>query len=244
MEPVDSHDVTRRKTALRAAFAGLFVVALAACAYAGSGRSAGGSLAQVRGGSTTLNKIKAKAMSGKPATRGPSSNIGQQIVLIGSNFDDNVSVEFTAFANSTFSVLPIKIQGKKVTVPVPAEVVTGGVRLLDPDSGNSSALTLQIVPKIDTLTPSEVAPGGRLLIDGSGFSPGTMVVFRGISTPVQPTIVSPTRVDIVVPAGAQTGKMSVVTNGGTSKPVKLVVTGSAEAPEPRANNRGGRRGRR
>jgi IPT/TIG domain len=235
MKPVDLHDVTDNRHGARAVAAVLFIAALAVCAYAG-GRSRGAAAVpgQARGGGITLNSLKARAQSGKPAGRGPSANVGQSIVLVGSGFDSNVSVQFTAFANSTFSVLPLKVKGKRVTVAVPAEVVTGGVSLIDPDTGTSGALTLQIVPKIDTLTPTSVAAGGRLLIDGTGFSPDAKVVFRGVRDPVTPAVVSPVRIDVVVPAGAQTGKLSVVTNGGTSKPVKLTIPGSvAEAP-PRA----------
>ena len=49
--------------------------------------------------------------------------------------------------------------------------------------------------------------------------------------------VSPTRIDLVVPAGALTGKIFVRTNGGMSKPTKLTIAPSAEAaaaPAPKA----------
>jgi hypothetical protein len=237
MNRLDTREESGRRSALRIAMGALAVAALSLCAYAGgqTRRAAHPPVATAtKPGGTTLTSIRARAASGKPAKKGPSANIGQQIMLAGSGFDDNVSVQFTAFANSTFSILPLKVKAKKVTVAVPAQVVTGPVRLIDPESGTSAPLTLQIVPKIDTLTPDTLAPGARLLVDGTGFTPNTKVTFKGVNAPVSPTVVSPTRIDIVVPATAQTGKIAIVSEGGTSKPVKLTVVGAATpAPEKR-----------
>lgn len=193
---------------------------LALCAYAGG---------QAKGGGITLDKIKAKAKSGKAASAGPSANVGDPIRLIGTGFDANVSVEFTGFVGSSFAVQPLSVQGRKVQVAVPSQVVTGSVRLIDPESGTSSPLTLQVVPVAQTLTPADPVPGEQLFIDGSGFSRDTKVKFPGVVEPVTPTIVSPIRIDIVVPQGIQNGKMTVVTSGGTSKPVKIKVGGAAAA---------------
>jgi hypothetical protein len=220
---------------VRAAAAACLLAGLAVCAYAGgqTRRAPRPAAAPAKRGGTTLASIRAKATTGRAAKPGPSANVGQQIALLGSGFDNNVSVQFTAFANSTFSVAPLKVKGKRVTIPVPNEVVTGDVRLIDPESGTSDPRVLQIVPKIDTLTPEAAAPGSRLLVDGSGFTHDAMVTFKGVAQPVAPTVVSPTRIDIQIPATAQPGRIQIVTGGGTSRPAKLTVVG-AKAPEPKA----------
>lgn len=147
--------------------------------------------------------------------------------MSGSGFDDNVSVMFTGFADSTWLVRPLEVANRRVDVGVPAQVVTAPVKLSDPEAGLSNALTLQIVPVIDSLTPSTIAPGARLLIDGSGFARDAKVTFKGVAQPVVPTVVSPTRIDIVVPAGAKTGKVVVMTGGGQSKQAKLTIASAA-----------------
>lgn len=218
-------EIKGRRRVVRAAGVLVAVAAFALCAYAG-GRARGAQDTPARGG-VTLTAIKAKAKTGRAAKRGPSANVNQPVRLQGTGFDGNVSVQFTAFANSTFLVRPTEIQARRVTVPVPGQVVTGPVLLSDPEDGQSNTLVLQIVPTITSLSATSIAPGGRLLIDGAGFTPVSKVTFKGVAQPVTPTIVSPTRIDILVPASAQTGKITVVTDGGTSKATKLTVTSQA-----------------
>jgi hypothetical protein len=225
-------------------------VAFGVCAYAGGQARSGlapsapkpGSSRiaaqgrQVRPADATqvkLKKIESSAKSGRAAVRGPSANSGQVIQIAGSGFGDEVSVEFLGFAGSTFTLRPTKVKMNKLTLSVPPEVVTGDVRLIDPAAGASNAAKLQIVPTIATFTPVEIAPGGRLLIDGSGFGRDTQVYFQGVRDPVVPTIVSPSRIDIVVPQGARSGKVTVRTFGGRSAAKKLVVA-SIRAGVPRA----------
>lgn len=198
----------------------LALVSLALCAYAGGQARRPGAAKQT---GVSLTAVKARAKSGRAAKSGPSANVGQEIRLVGSGFDENVSVQFTAFANSTFIVRPLKVKNRRVEIAVPAEVITGAVKLIDPESGSSNTMTLQVVPTVTTVTPATVAPGGRLLIDGAGFTRDATVIFKGVEAPVAPTIVSPSRIDIVVPAGAKSGRITVVTPGGRSKPVKLEI---------------------
>jgi hypothetical protein len=236
--------VTIERQRVRGTFVIAAIVVLGICAYAGgqtkprlaSGTARNAKAAkpatqrdrQVRAADTTqvkLKKIQSSAKSGKAAVRGPSANGGQVIQLAGTGFGEEVSVEFLGFAGSTFNLRPTKVKMGKSTLPVPAETVTGDVRLLDPAAGASNALKLQIVPVISTFTPAEIAPGGRLLIDGTGYSRDTRVFFQGVRDPVAPTIVSPTRIDILVPQGARTGKVSVRTAGGRSAAKKLTIIG-------------------
>lgn len=203
-------------------FLGLLAIAatLAACAYAG-GQARG--QAPAKPAAVVLKAIKSRATSGRAAKSGPSANIGQRIRLNGTGFGDNVSVMFTGFADSTWLVRPLEVKPRRVDVSVPAQVVTGAVKLSDPETGMSNPLTLQIVPTIDTLTPATIQAGARLLIDGAGFARDSRVTFKGVAEPVIPTVLSPSRLDLVVPAGAKTGKISVITGGGTSKAIKLTI---------------------
>lgn len=204
-------------------------MALGLCAYAGGQARRGGAAPAAERDGVALTAIKSRARSGRAAKAGPSANVGQTIRLTGTGFDENVSVEFMAFANSSFLVGAAEVKRKRASVAVPEDVVTGPVKLSDPETGVSNPLTLQIVPEAKTFTPEMPAAGQRLLIDGTGFTPEATVVFKGVDAPVTPTVVSPTRIDLIVPATAQTGKVTVVTNGGTSKPVKLKIAPAAGA---------------
>lgn len=211
---------------VRPALFAAVVGALVVCAYAGGKESA-------QGGAVSLESVRSSAASGSAAGRGPSANIGQEIRLVGTGIPANASVEFTAFANSTFSVGPVNVDARNVTVKVPAESVTGMIRIITPEGGASKTQRLQVVPVIDSLTPAAAAAGGRLLIDGTGFGPDAKVYFKGVTQPVVPTIVSPVRIDIVIPNAAKSGPIVVTTAGGKSRPAKLAI-GSASQPVPPA----------
>lgn len=222
-----------RGSKARPVTAAIVVVLLAGCALAASGRSA----ARPQGG-VALKKIKASARSGKPAAKGPSANSGQEIELVGSGFGDPLTVEFFGFAGSAFTVNPTLVTSKRVLVTVPAEAMTGPVRIRESAAGPSEPRQLQVVPVVTTVPPGPTAPGSRILIDGTGFAYDSRIYFPGVSAPVAPTIASPTRLDVVVPAGARTGKLTVATVGGRSKPVKIVVASSkgvSEAPLPKTS---------
>jgi hypothetical protein len=216
------------------------VIALGACAYAGAQqpRRAGAAADKPR---VTLKPIATTAKSGRRANAGPSANSGQQMQLAGSGFTEAVSVEFLGFAGSPFLISPVKTdEGRGLSIVVPEAAVTGPVRLVDPTAGSSNEIRLQIVPTITTLSPASVAPGARLLIDGSGFTHNATVRFPGVKKPVPPKIVSPTRIDIVVPPGARTGAVTVLTTGGSSNTKPLAVASNREPPkanppQPRRN---------
>lgn len=204
------------------AFAGILVL----CAYSGGRASAQGGM--------SVQSIKSRAKTGKPAGRGPSANVGQEIRVVGSGFPANASVEFTAFANSTFLVGPVTAEPRRIAVDVPNESITGAVRVVTPEGGSSNAQSLQVVPTIKSVTPANPAPGDRILIDGAGFSPDAKVIFKGVAQPVVPAVVSPVRIDVTVPRMAKTGPLVVATTGGKSKPMRLQLAsgGSSQAPAP------------
>ncbi|HLX32291.1 MAG TPA: IPT/TIG domain-containing protein [Gaiellaceae bacterium] len=70
-------------------------------------------------------------------------------------------------------------------------------------------------PTISSFTPSSGASGAAVTINGSNFTGATSVKFNGTSQPTY-TIVSTSKITTTVPAGATTGKISVITGGGTA----------------------------
>jgi hypothetical protein len=200
---------------------GVFAFALLLLTAAGSAFEAEARQSAERA-ALTLKRLSAKAASGKAASKGPSANSGQVIELVGNGFDPSVTVEFFGFAGSAFVVNPTNVTAKRITVSVPEAAVTGPVRVLNGSGGATSSLNLQVVPVVTAL-PDSTREGAQLLIDGKGFSYHTQVFLPGVAGPITPAIASPIKLDLIVPSGIRSGKLTVVTSGGRSKAVRLNV---------------------
>src|SRR5204863_170803 len=70
-----------------------------------------------------------------------------------------------------------------------------------------------VTPTITTFTPTSGAVGKTVIITGSGFTNTTAVKFNNVSSTFR--VVSGTSIKATVPIGASTGKIGVVTPGGT-----------------------------
>ena len=74
--------------------------------------------------------------------------------------------------------------------------------------------TVLSVPKVTTLTPAAATVGTRITIGGMGLTGSSLVTFAGGAEAV-PTAVTPTSLQVVVPAGALTGILSVTNPAGS-----------------------------
>ena len=98
------------------------------------------------------------------------------------------------------------------------------MRLIDPESGTSKPIALQVVPTVATFTPESVKPGDRLLIDGTGFGPDARVAFPGLENPVSPadltaTVYHALGIDPATPIADLLGRVQTVTDG---KPLRAL----------------------
>jgi hypothetical protein len=173
-----------------------------------------------------LDSVKATATLGTPAQGGPSANIGQSITLKGGGLQEGnasfAGYNGTPVTSPLTSIKPAK-KGKAV---VPQLAVTGPVMVVPTQGDVTNALTLQIVPTLNKPNPNTVAIGAELTLTGTGFAPDVRVQFPGVATPVAPDGVDQDSMTFVVPQGAQKGKVSVTTAGGTSPTVKIKIAGA------------------
>jgi hypothetical protein len=75
--------------------------------------------------------------------------------------------------------------------------------------------TFKVLPKLNSFTPSSGPIGTSVGISGSGFTSVTAVKFNGHAA-TSYTVDSSSHITATVPVGATTGKVSVVTAGGTA----------------------------
>ncbi len=188
------------------------------------------------GGSFTLNPglaISAAALSGTAAQAGvAAANTGQTITLTGA-FAPGDQVVFTTMDTTgnltTRTVAPanLDVAGGTLQVVVPADAVTGQVRL----ARSATGALLQVVPTVSdvSMNAGGVFTGGILTIGGSGFAEGTTAVLMGevrledTSRTTGINVSGSTSLSLSVPGAVSAGPILVSTAGGTSAPLGLTV---------------------
>src|ERR1700761_3186771 len=93
------------------------------------------------------------------------------------------------------------------------------IRIAKSEHSNSNT------PRIDSITPEAVLPGGEVELAGSALGPVAerrpLAVLDGSLAPV--LLSRPTRMSIRIPESAQAGRLEVRQNGATSNSVNLKV---------------------
>ncbi|MHA4866064.1 Ig-like domain-containing protein [Duganella sp. PWIR1] len=194
-------------------------------------------LVRLPAGASHLSGIAAVAASGTPAQAAlASANTEQTITLNGSGLLASDQVVFSVLDDSgwlsstTVAPTSVAADGSSLTVAVPVNATTGGVRLQRDRTG----VLLQIVP---TLTGVDANNGGQynggpLRLTGSGYAEGSTAVLFGalrlddISRYYGIDVNNAGRaLNLSVPEGAPSGPIRVSTVGGTSAALTLRLTG-------------------
>ena len=156
-----------------------------------------------------------------------SGPAGTAVTLTGSHFTDATGVAFGGVP-TTFTVG----SDTSISTVVPVGAVTGSVVVTGPGgtaAGPTSFLvTIPANPAIGSLTPGSGPVGTQVTIGGTNFSGTLAVAFGGV--PATFTVLSPTSISTVVPAGASTGRVSVTTTVGST--VGLLFTVLVAPPAP------------
>lgn len=156
----------------------------------------------------------------QPATAKP----GAVIALTGANFLGVSRVEFAGGVASVFTVRATN----RIEVAVPAGAQSGPVAVTNPGGVGVSARSFVVAstsPQVTGFAPAFGPPGTTVTISGDNLS-GTMLVrFNGVSAPGF-TVQGETRVLAVVPAGATTGRITVVTDSGSAQSPASFLVGS------------------
>jgi len=135
---------------------------------------------------------------------------GQIVQILGQGLTGTTSVKFGG-VSATFKVYADSF----MTATVPANGVTGFMTVATPSGTLTSNRPFNIVPVINSFTPTSGPVGTVVTITGSGFNGATIVTFGGVKA-TSFTVVSGTQIAATVPSGAVTGKIGVKTPGGSA----------------------------
>ncbi|MCU1296200.1 MAG: hypothetical protein JWO91_478 [Acidobacteriaceae bacterium] len=138
-----------------------------------------------------------------------SGTVGSSVTITGVSMTQTTKVTIGGKAAS-FTVN----SDTQVTATVPAGAKTGKITITTPGGIATSPGTFLVVPSITGFSPTSGPVGTSVVITGNSFTGSTQVKFGGIAaTSFQ--VISDTKVDALVPAGAGTGPIAVTTLGGT-----------------------------
>jgi uncharacterized repeat protein (TIGR03803 family) len=134
-----------------------------------------------------------------------------KVEILGQGFSKASVVEFGGVAASTIAVTG----STYISATVPAGALTGAVTVTTGTTTLTSPQTFNVLPTITSFTPPSGPVGTTVTIAGTGLAQTTAVTFDKIPATSIPTK-SDTRVTVVVPSGAKTGKLAITTNGGSA----------------------------
>jgi uncharacterized repeat protein (TIGR03803 family) len=150
-------------------------------------------------------------------TETQSGAVGAHVVFLGQDFTGATEVEFGG-ASATFNV----VSDSEVTAVVPAAAVTGVVSVVTSTGTVSSLGNFKVLPKIKSISPTSGQTGTLVTITGTGLTGATSVTVDGKAASF--TQVSSTEITVTVPSTAKSGKIMVVTAGGSASSVTFTVT--------------------
>ena len=142
-------------------------------------------------------------------TSGPAGTV---VTITGTAFSSATAARFNSTAAS-YS----QISSTVVTAVVPAGATTGPISVETPNGIDVSTTEFFVgaTPTLTSINPDSAKVGQTVQILGSNFTGITRVSF-GAATAAAFTVVSSTRIDAVVDAGATTGPITVVNPAGTA----------------------------
>lgn len=147
-----------------------------------------------------------------PTTGGVGT--GVTITVPGTSYLSNlVAVKFNG-TTAPFTVT----SATTILASVPAGATTGTIQLVYPGSvvanGNSFTVTgTAAAPTVTSFSPNQASIGATITVTGTNLSGATTVTFNGITASFK--VISATSMTFVVPVGATTGTLKVVTPGGS-----------------------------
>jgi thymidylate kinase len=145
--------------------------------------------------------------------------VGTSVTIIGTTFTGATAVRF----NSTSATFTVN-SDTKITATVPAGATTGKIAVTTPGGTGTSATDFKVLPLITALNPSSGSVASSVTIVGQSLTDATSVQFNRVPA-TSFTVVDDSHIAAIVPSGATTGYVGVVTKGGlaTSKPIVFSV---------------------
>lgn len=136
---------------------------------------------------------------------------GATIGIFGQGFTSTSVVQFGGVQATN-----VKLSGSSfLFATVPTGALTGSVTVTTDGNTLTSNQPFRVKPQVLSFNPPSGSVGTQVTITGTGFTQTNGVGF-GDNVPAEFTVNSDTQVTATVPAGAKTGPVGVVTQGGTA----------------------------
>lgn len=134
---------------------------------------------------------------------------GEVVEVRGRNLGNTLRVEF-GVVPAPFSV----VSSTNLTTVVPTNAVNGRIQVVTPAGVVSSVGVFAVRPRIISFSPTVGNVGTNVTLQGGGLQGATEVTFNGVRSSF--TVRNSQTIDAVVPNGATTGPLRVVTPNGTN----------------------------
>jgi uncharacterized repeat protein (TIGR03803 family) len=168
-------------------------------------------------GSTTGNSLGGSVFYQLDTGLGPFANlvnwknkVGKSIGILGQGFTGTTSVSFNG-TSATFKV----VSDTYLTATVPSGATQGFVTVATPGGALKSTRKFIVVPALLSFSPTSGTVGTSVILTGTSFTGASAVAFGGVKATTF-TVNSDTQITATVPTGALTGKIQVITPGGTA----------------------------
>lgn len=153
-----------------------------------------------------------------------SGPVNTEVVVNGIRLGGATAVKFGTISATSFTVSP---EGTRITTRIPAGATTAKISVTTPagTAQSANAFTVTFPPEIRSFTPASGPPSTPVTITGVRFDGVTSVQFG--STAVSSFTVNTERTSIstIVPEGAATGKIYVLsTHGSAASGTNFLVT--------------------
>lgn len=136
--------------------------------------------------------------------------VGAAINILGTDLTDATSVKING-ASAMFTVM----SPSQITTNVPiGATTTGTVQVIVPTGTLVSNAVFRVTPVVLNFSPTSGNVGTVVTITGNSLTGATSVTFGGVKATTF-TVNSDAHITATVPTGAQTGRISVTTPGGT-----------------------------
>ncbi|MGH2807429.1 MAG: beta strand repeat-containing protein [Actinomycetota bacterium] len=138
---------------------------------------------------------------------------GTLVTINGTDLHGATAVRFGGVNATNFTVVsPVRI-----TATVPNGADTGAIQVVTPRGTATSSSAFVVTPDpptISSFSPTSGAPGTSVQINGTNLTNVSAVRFNGVNATF--TVNNSGRITATVPAGATTGRITVVTANGTA----------------------------
>ncbi len=164
-----------------------------------------------------------------------TGTVGTSVTLTGTNFTGVTSVTFAGTNSTTVSAPITSLNATQMNVVVPTNAVSGLVIVTTPGGVIASTNNFTVTPRVDSFTPLLGPAGTTVTVAGYNFTGVTAVRFNGVNAGF--SSVTDTQLVTVVPIGASTGPLTVVTPDGTgAAAINFTVTTSPDLTPLQTNS--------